>query len=323
MNRQKFLIDTDTGVDDALGLLYALLLPSVDVVGVTSIFGNVSVDLTTRNSLYLLEHFASGDVPCARGAGKPLIGQTQFHPEIHGDDGVGNANLPEPTIQATDMHAAQLIAKLAAEHPGELEIVALGPLTNLALAAALDPNLAANIRRVVWMGGAVAASGNVTAAAEADAWHDPEAAQMVLEAGWPIVMVGLDVTDTTILTHDRLMAISASHTPAADYAAAITPAYMDFYSTFLPTRGCAMHSPLAVAIAAHPDLVLSQVEVPTCVDLNSGPSRGATITDRRGRDFAREKWPIVTSIMAVDSEKFLNHFEAVITAPHPQALVRE
>ncbi|NJK42559.1 MAG: nucleoside hydrolase [Aquincola sp.] len=214
----KVIIDTDTGIDDAMGCVLALQRPELEVLTFTSVFGNVDVGSTTRNTAALLEAVGRTDVPLARGAARGFVGIPVFNPEIHGADGVGNANFPEPRLRAIDRTAAQVIIDLAYRYPGEVTFVALGPLTNLALALMLDPRLPEVLRQVVWMGGAVYAPGNVTPVGEADARHDPEAAEMVLEqSGWEVTVVSLDVTDTTLFRAADWDRLSRCDTPAARY----------------------------------------------------------------------------------------------------------
>ncbi|MDW6021429.1 nucleoside hydrolase [Mesorhizobium sp. BAC0120] len=279
----KVIVDTDTGIDDAMGCVLALNSPELEVVGMTSVFGNVSVELTTENTAYVLELFDRTDIPLARGAAAGFVGKPSFSPYVHGDDGVGNANFPKSTQVAIDpRHAAQLIVDLCRANPGQITIIALGPLTNVALALAIEPRLPELCPRVVWMGGVVYARGNVTPVAEADAWHDPEGAQIVLQQrGWRVDMVGLDVTEPCVIRREHLERLQRSDAKAAQYVARITPFYMDFYSRVLGEYACAVHSALTVAIVAQPELVLESVKLPIQVELTGSLTRGMTVADRR------------------------------------------
>jgi purine nucleosidase len=309
---RKVVIDTDTGVDDAMGVVYGLLAPELEVLAITTVFGNVDVDKTTRNSAVILETLGCTEVPLAKGAGKGLLGTPHFNPEVHGDDGVGNANFGEPALKPVPQHAAQLIIELVRAHPGEVTLVGLGPLTNLALAATLDPELPALVEEVVWMGGAVGTPGNVTPVAEADAAHDPEAVMIVLNAGWPITMVGLDVTDNTLFRDIHLRELQAASSPAAQYVTRIVPFYMDFYGPLVGEHACAMHSPLTVAIVAHPELVTAELQVPMSVELAGSYTRGMTVADRRrGQGSEARQWmaaPLVSYPIEVDRAEFLRLF---------------
>ena len=304
------IIDTDTGVDDAMGVVYGLLAPELDVVALTTVFGNMSTDITTENTLRLLEEVGATSTPVHRGAEKGLLGRPTFNPEVHGADGVGDAGFPPATIATAEDHAALAIIEAAHRHPGEVTFVGLGPLTNLALALALDPTVADSLAGVVWMGGVVSTPGNVGPVIEADAAHDPEAAQMVFEAEWrtPLVMVGLDVTDDTLFTRADLVRVAAADSPTARYVAAIAPFYMRFYEPLVGQYACAMHSPLATAIAALPDLATRSVTAVASMSLAPGVTRGMTVLDRRpGQGTEARTWATgqpVSAVLDVDRDRF-------------------
>ena len=313
----RVIIDTDTGVDDGMGLIYALLSPELDIVGVTTSFGNVDVDKVTRNTAIILEELGS-TAPLGKGAAIALAGEVPtFNPQIHGEDGFGNANLPDPAFTNLDPRsAAQLTIDLVNTFPGELVWIGLGPVTNLALALHLDPTLPERLRRIVWMGGAVNHHGNVTPVAEADALHDPEALRMVLDQGWEFVQVGLDVTDDTVFGQAELDAVRAADTPGAKLVAAGAPSYMEFYEPILGRYGCAMHSPLTVGIVAHPELVLASETVRLHVELDGRYTRGMTVADRRvGRD-GGPIWstaPLVEVVFDVDRASFIDRYVRRVT----------
>lgn len=291
----KVIVDTDTGIDDAMGCVLALKSPELDVLAFTSIFGNVSVDKTTENTAYLMELLRREDIPLAIGAAAGLVGTPTFSEFVHGEDGVGNAGLPKATrVRPLEMSAAELMVSLCRAHPGEVTIIALGPLTNVALALSIDPRLPRLCPRVVWMGGVVYSHGNVTPVAEADAWHDPEAAQMVLQQTWRVEMIGLDVTDRCILRAADHQLLASASAPEALYVARIMPFYMDFYSRRLGERACAAHSALTVAIVAQPALVEASEDLPIQVELNGRVTRGMTVADRRpgaGNGGGVREWP--------------------------------
>ena len=209
---KKVIIDTDTGIDDALGCALALESPELNILAFTTSFGNVSVELTTENTAYLMEVYDRTDIPLGKGAGRALVGTPNYSEFVHGNNGVGNADYPKATrVKPDARNAAQMTIDIVRAQPGEVIYIALGPLTNLALAMQLDPDLADALKSVVWMGGNVWVPGNVTPVAEADAWHDPEAAQIVLqEPRWKVTMVGLDVTDDTLLFEHELDHLKSS-----------------------------------------------------------------------------------------------------------------
>jgi len=232
-------------------------------------------------------------------------------PFIHGDDGVGNAHLEPAGIAPVPTTAVALISQLAAERAGELCVVALGPLTNVALALAVDPALAGRLHSVVWMGGAATVHGNVGPFTEADAGHDPEAAQMVLESGVELVMVGLDVTDRALLLAADLDRIAAADSAAARYLSRITPFYMRFYSGRLGFEACAMHSALTVAVAIDPSLVTRRERVPLSVELTGARTRGMTVADRRPDTPAP---PNADVVLDCDLERFKAGFLELVCA---------
>src|SRR5688500_14775036 len=220
-------MDCDTGVDDAMAILYGLLSPGIDVVGISCVWGNTSVENATTNTLRLLEIADQPGIPVARGAARPLIGpDPAFAGGVHGTDGQGNTNLPPPTLSAAAESGPELIVRLARENPGELVLVPTGPLTNVAVALAMEPEIARLYKEVVLMGGNFLAPGNSRPWAEANIWHDPEAAQMVFEAEWEITAVGLDVTLKPMLSAENLDRLRDSGTPAGVHLHRITQFYL-------------------------------------------------------------------------------------------------
>lgn len=280
----KLLVDCDAGIDDTIALLYAALLDDVELVGVTSVWGNVDVGLATRNALHTLAMVGLDAVPVARGAAGPLNGDPAgFAYHVHGADGQGNAGPAAVAGAPVPGSAAELIVRTVRAHPGEVDLVAVGPLTNLALALGLDPELPALVRHVSVMGGAALAPGNVTPAAEANVWHDPEAAHAVFAAPWNLTMVPLDVTMRVLLTEDDRARLAASQAGIARYVAGITDFYFDYFAAQSYDRRCSpMHDVLAVAVAT--DRLVPRVApvVDVTVDTGAGPSRGATVCDLRG-----------------------------------------
>src|SRR5262245_5631390 len=210
---KKIIIDTDPGVDDSMAILFAFNSPELEIVGLTAIFGNVHTDLGTQNALRLVEFAGHPTVPVAHGADVPLVIPLEYVADfVHGADGMGNTNPPPPQGHPVDKPAAQFIAEMVMAHPGEITLVPVGPLTNLALALALEPRLVDQVAGVVLMGGAATVNGNVTPAAEANIIHDPHAADVVFTAGWPVTMAGLDVTMKTIMTEEFLASLRVSRT---------------------------------------------------------------------------------------------------------------
>jgi purine nucleosidase len=280
----KLLLDCDTGIDDTMAILYAALHPYIELVGVGSVWGNVDVTIATRNSLHAVALAGRPEVPVAQGAARPIAGHPPvFAYHVHGDDGQGNAGDPDFDATPVPGSAADQIIRLAKRYPGELHLVAVGPLTNVAIALASCPELPQLLHQVTIMGGAAGAPGNVTPVAEANIWCDPEAAAAVFRAPWDLTMVGLDVTMRTLLTEEHRSKLLQGG-PIARYVGGMLDFYFDFFATeaFGERRSC-MHDALAVAIAGGtltPDLA---PVVRAEVDTTDGPGRGQTICDLRGR----------------------------------------
>ena len=276
------VLDCDTGVDDAMAIFFGLLAPEIEVAAIGCVWGNVPVETATENTLRLLEIVDRPPVPVAPGAAKPLLGPAfDLGTDVHGEDGQGNANLPPPSLRPADSSAAEQIVRLAHERPGELTLVPTGPLTNVAIALALDPAIVQLYKEVVLMGGAFLTPGNASRVAEANIWHDPEAAQMVLEAPWPITVVGLAVTRRERLTQPLLDRLRDSGSPAGRHLHLITDIYLSRAEAVYGRRECAMHDPLALAIAADRSLALRAPEVRVDVELAGAHTRGMTVADLR------------------------------------------
>jgi len=217
---QKIIIDSDPGLDDAVAILLALQSPELEVLGVTTVFGNGGVDRSTSNALQILEVAGRTDIPVAVGASRPLVRAPRFGAShMHGADGLANlsARLPVPTIKPIEQLAANFIIDMILAHPGAVTLVPIGPLTNIALAARLHPAIVNKVRAVVLMGGAAFVGGNASAVAEANIYNDPHAAQIVFEAGWPVVMASWDVTLRFPVMHDDLQRIQAINNPVAHF----------------------------------------------------------------------------------------------------------
>lgn len=279
----KMVLDCDTGIDDTMALLYAALHPEIDLLAVGSVWGNVDVQTATRNTIHTLEMVGKGHVPVAPGAAGPLSGaEAVFANYVHGDDGQGNTYDGAPVGPAAPTTAAQQIIDLVHANPGEVWLVPVGPLTNIAIALALDPDLPRLVAGVSVMGGNALAPGNATPAAEANIAHDAEAAAAVFRAPWPIVMAGLDVTMKVLITPQR-RAVLDEGGAVARYLSRIMQFYGDFYADSLfGSWMAAMHDTIAVAAAAGTLTVNTAPVVNVEVDCSGGPSHGATVCDLRG-----------------------------------------
>lgn len=303
------IFDCDPGVDDAMALLWGLVDPRIDIVAIGTVWGNVSVDLTTINALRLLEIGGRPDIPVARGAARPLLGpEPDFENGVHGEDGQGDVNLPPPTSLPTRETAAEQMVRLANERPGELTLVAVGPMTNLAIGLALDPTIASKFKQVVLMGGAFQVPGNVSATGEANIWHDPEAAQMVVEAGWPLTIVGLDVTEHARVTETMLRDLAATGNPSTVHLQRISDGYLDIYTGRYGSdeRQCPMHDALALGIAVDESLLIEAPRAFVTVELNGSATRGATIADLRS--WAPESKANARVALKADGERFVQEW---------------
>jgi purine nucleosidase len=314
------ILDVDTGVDDALAIMLALASPEVTLIAATTVMGNVDVEQTTENTLAVLELCGYADVEVARGAARPMVRDYLAFPVVHGERGLGRAELPSASRAPSDRDAARLIVDTARERPGEVLLVATGPLTNVALALAEAPDLPSLLGGFAIMGGAFDHQGNVTPSAEANIWVDPEAAQAVFrgfagasEEQLPIG-VGLDVTERVKLGRDGVdaMCAPAPDSPLASFLQGSVPFYIEFYERFGSSDGASMHDPLALAIAIDPSLATLQttrVEVET----DGTWTRGETVTDLRG--IRRSPWPTgwvpednARVALDVDAPAFMSRF---------------
>jgi purine nucleosidase len=276
----RLIVDCDPGIDDALALLYLARRPDVTIEAVGSVHGNVPATTGARNALRILEVAGLTEVPVAVGAGRPMAQELATAEFIHGDDGLGNSGQPEPKGRVTGESAAEQLVRLARAHPGELSLLAVGPLTNLGVALLLEPELPNLIRQVVVMGGAIGVPGNVSALAEANIDHDPEAAQLVVSAGWPLRLVGLDVTHKTLLRRPQLARIERGDTEIAHFAWAVLQFYLDVYERRVGERACPVHDGLAAMLLVEPGLATWELGV-VDVERRGELTRGATLVDRR------------------------------------------
>ena len=247
---KSVLIDCDPGSDDALAILAALNSSDLDVVGLTTVGGNATIDDTTGNALTILEMAGRSDVPVWRGAGHPLVGEFRFGYDYHGEGGLGT-RLDPPTTREEPEPAFDAIVRAALERPGELTLVALGPLTNVAQAIRLEPKLVDEIAEIIVMGGAVEAPGNITEHAEFNTYNDPAAAEVVFDSGAPVTLVGLDVTEQVAVPREGEPWIEGD-SASASLANRLLAAWFELH----PDRGpYGLHDPLAVAAAIDPTLL--------------------------------------------------------------------
>ena len=309
--KNKIIFDGDPGIDDALALLYALKNDDAELVGITTVGGNIGLDKTTKNALRILEITNNTHIPVARGIEKPLLRENKSEGEVHGKDGLGNSNLPEPKIKEIDIHAVDFIIKTIMDNPNQITLVPVGPLTNVAVAVIKEPRIKDYVKDVVIMGGAVTTFGNITPKSEFNIYTDPEAAKIVFESGLPITLVGLDVTMKTLLTQKHLSEITKVSTPVTEFVKKIITHYMRFYQEVVGVNGCGMHDPLAMAVAIDKSLVRTRRLFVT-VETRGEYTTGETVADLRGSKEGGVSPPNMDVCVEVDSERFMQNFVALM-----------
>ena len=283
MPARPYLLDCDTGVDDALALFHLLSDPDVNLVGVTTVSGNTSAAQAADNTLRLLSLAGRTDVPVAIGAHHFRMAEFDGGvPHIHGDNGIGGVQLPESHVDPLAESGPEFIVRMAHEYPGELRLIAIGPLTNLALALELEPRLPELIGDLTIMGGAALAPGNASPVAEANIINDPHAAEIVFDAPWTITMVGLDVTMGELIEADDRERLRSAPGAIAPILSEMLGVYFDFYVSVFGRPCSALHDPLAVAISTGEVVPTLAPLVRVTVDATDGPGRGQTICDMRG-----------------------------------------
>ncbi len=276
----KILLDCDPGHDDAIALLLALGSPEVELVGVTTVHGNQTLEKTTANALKVLEFAGRGDVPVAAGADRPIRREPFVAAYVHGESGLDGPDLPPPATGPVDSHAVDFIAQTVLRADGPVTLVPTGPLTNIALFLARHPDAAARVERIVLMGGSIG-EGNVTPAAEFNIWCDPEAADRVFSSGLDVTMIGLDVTHQALVGSDH-----ADRLRAAGRVGTMVAELLEFYGRFhretYGWHGSPIHDAVALAHAFRPGIVTT-VRTGVRVDCEGELGRGRTNCDVRGR----------------------------------------
>jgi inosine-uridine nucleoside N-ribohydrolase len=280
MTPTPIILDCDPGHDDAIALLLAAASPELDLVGVTTVSGNQTLDKTTANALRVLEFAGRSDIPVYAGADKPFLRERDVAAHVHGESGLDGPDLPPPSRAAEEQHAVDYLAEEIRRRNGKITLVPTGPLTNIGLLLALHPD--ARPERIVLMGGSIG-EGNRTPAAEFNIWADPEAAQRVFAEGLDTTMVGLDVTHRALIKDDH-----TERMRSAGRVGAMVAELMDFYARFHKSRypdleGSPMHDPVCVAHLIDPTL-MDVRDAFIEVDCSAGPSWGRTNVDWRNRE---------------------------------------
>lgn len=315
----KIIFDTDPGIDDAMALLFIAASPALELMAVTTVFGNADIDTTTRNALYLKDRFGL-EAPVFKGTDKPLTRPRNPSPTfVHGENGLGDVELTGLVpAQPEAKPAHQAIIDLARAHPGEITLVAVGPLTNLALALKADPEVATLLKAVVIMGGAFGVAGkpgNVTPVAEANIWNDPEAADLVFTAPWPVTAVSLDVTSQVVMSPGYMDDLEACAGPAGAFLNAISKPYAAFYGGRDGIVGCCVHDAAAVAFVIAPSLFETRRGAIRVV--TEGIALGQTCQKVEGELFGPSAWddmPIQAVTVGVKAEGLLALYRETMRA---------
>ena len=275
---KRILIDTDPGIDDALAILLALASPELAVEGLSTVHGNCSLERATTNSLAILELAYASPIPVAKGCELPLVQPSLLAPETHGETGLGYAKLPEPQGQPIRQRGSDFLIEKIMSNPGEITLVALGPLTNIALAIRQEPRIVYALKELIIMGGAIRHEGNTTALAEFNTYVDPHATHIVYHAGIPTTLVPLDVSYQCVLTKPDVDRLLQTDSPLTRFIADASRFYMEFHDEYQGIEGCVINDPLALALTFAPELCTYQ-ELFVDIDISGGVSLGKTFAD--------------------------------------------
>jgi inosine-uridine nucleoside N-ribohydrolase len=275
---KRILIDADPGIDDSLAILLALASPELSLEGLSVVHGNCSLEQATLNGLSILELANAGHIPLAKGCELPLVQPSLLAPETHGDTGLGYAKLPEPQGRPIGQHAIDFLIQKIMSNPGEITLVAIGPLTNIALAIRQEPRFVGALKELIIMGGAIRHEGNTTALAEFNTSVDPHAAHIVFHAGIPTMLVPLDVTYQCVLTAQDVERLQRISSPIPRFIKDATRFYMEFHDEYQGVVGCVINDPLALALTFAPELCDYQ-DLAVDVDISGGVSMGKTFAD--------------------------------------------
>lgn len=315
---EKIIIDTDPGIDDSMAIMMAFQTPNVEILGLTTTFGNVSTKDATRNALLLCEIAGRPDVPVAEGSSEPLKGgEPEIQDFIHGSDGLGNLHLPPPKLNKLQKSASEFLVDKVSEYPGEVSILALGPLTNLALAIKRDSSFVKKVKRVVVLGGAFFALGNINPAAEANIYGDPEAADIVFTSGANIDVIGINITTQVKMSDDDLDELRRSKGKHAQFICNSSKFYRDWHVKSDGVYGVFLHDPVCFVALVRPDLFMFKkgvVRVET-----QGLCVGHTLMDqglkRWNSDNPWTGYSPVSVAWTVNVEKVLKYIKSVLMKP--------
>ncbi len=306
---RPFLIDTDTGSDDAVALVMALKYPDVQVEAITVVAGNVPLEMGVQNALYTVE-LCQKNVPVYAGADRPLLRTLVTAQEIHGEDGMGDINLPLKGRVPAVGHAVPVIIDTINRFAGEITLVTLGPLTNIALALRIDPSLAQKVKHCYMMGGIGQGYGNMNEVAEYNIWVDPEAAKIVFESGMPMTMIGWDISHTyAVFTEEDARQLRAVGTPLAEFCVDINGTVMKIAQQTTLLAGFDLPDPIAMAVALEPTVGTDVRFLSVAIECQSDLTRGQTVIDHIK---LVGKKPNVNVVLEASREHFLRLLYAAV-----------
>ena len=302
MKKIPIIMDVDTGIDDAVAIMYAMRSEEIDIKGITVVAGNQVLSKTLQNTLNVVEYFGHPEIPVVMGAAAPLIKEQVIAPEVHGDSGLGRTVLPKASKKPELDDAITFLRKTIEESEDKITLVPVGPLTNIALLFLSYPHVKEKIEKIVMMGGG-AFTGNQTAAAEFNIWVDPEAAAVVFNSGVPIVMCGLDVTLKSYVDRFDLDKFKAVGTKAGDFCYELFDFYLDTFGRKYNKDICAIHDAVTIFYLLHPEYVTTK-KATVKVDIDGKYTYGCTATDFRPYRPADPNDPLVC--MDIDRSKFVH-----------------
>jgi len=308
---KRIIIDTDPGIDDALAILLALASPELSLEGLSVVHGNCSLEQATKNGLSILELANASHIPLAKGCELPLVQPSLLAPETHGNTGLGYAKLPKPRSKPTVQHGCDFLIEKVMSNPGEFTLVAIGPLTNVALAIRKEPGMLEALKEIIIMGGAIRHEGNTTALAEFNTYVDPHAAHIIFHAGIPITLVPLDVTYQCILMAPDVERLLKIDSPIPQFIRDATGFYMEYHDSYQGIKGCVINDPLALALTFAPTLCDFE-ELYVDVDISGGVSMGKTFADFYNYDKKPTNMKVALGVRAREfMELFLERMEVL------------
>jgi purine nucleosidase len=301
---RRVVLDTDPGIDDSLAILLALASPEIDLAAVGVTGGNCALDDGVRNALSVLALGGRPDLPVCPGVALPLIRPPLTAPETHGDTGLGYARLPDSPVPRSNEHAVDMIIREIMAHPGQVTLVAVAPLTNVALALRKEPRIAQAVREVIIMGGALRADGNTTALAEFNFFVDPHAAHIVLHSGMPITLLPWDITKDVLLTQADIDRLTRIESPISHFVVEATRFYLEFHLACFGYAGCSVNDPAALALAFQPDLARTE-PMYVAIEYNSELTAGKTVIGYAGQS---EREPDAHDMLGFDGARWPAHW---------------